>query len=101
MSTNLPAERTGKQTPLRISVSLAATMFGVSDRTIRSALKQGKLQYIVVRNRYKINFESLLSWSQKSTRRRNKRDSKGVGRFVNQWRIKNTKYSPNPELLSS
>ncbi len=89
-----------KEIPLRLSVSQAANLFGVTDRTIRSALKSGKIQYVVVRNRYKINFDSLLEWSQKSTRRRNQRDQQGVGKYVATWRIKNKKYSPNPALVT-
>ena len=89
------------KTSLRISVSQAANLFGVSEHTIRKALKENKLSYVVVRNRYKINFDSLLEWSQKSTRRRNRRDSLGIGKHVAQWRIKNKKYSPNPELITN
>ncbi len=84
--------------PIRVSVSQAGNLFGVSERTIRTALKRDDIKYIIVRNRYKINFDSLLEWSQKSTRRRNRRDSAGVGRHVAQWKIKNKKYSPNPKL---
>jgi len=89
----------GKDIPIRISVSQAANLFGITEKTVRSALKGGKLNYVIVRNRYKINFDSLLEWSQKSTRRRNQRDSKGLGKFVGQWKIKNKKYSPNPKLI--
>ena len=88
-----------KDMPMRISVSQAANLFGITEKTVRSAIKQGKLDYVVVRNRYKINFDSLLEWSQKSTRRRNQRDTKGLGKFVGQWKIKNKKYSPNPERI--
>jgi len=87
--------------PLRVSVSQAASLFGVSERTIRAAIKKQQLQYVVVRNRYKINFNSLLEWSQKSTRRRNQRDANGVGKFVATWRIRNKKFSPNPALIES
>lgn len=85
--------------PLRVSVSQAANLFGVTERTIRSAIKQNKLHYIVVRNRYKINFDSLLQWSQKSIRNQNKRDNNGIGRYVDTWKIKNKKFSPNPKLV--
>ena len=85
--------------PLRVSVSQGSTLFGVSEKTIRTALKHNQLNYVVVRNRYKINFDSLLAWSQKSTRRRNQRDQRGVGRYVGQWRIKNKKFSPHPKLV--
>jgi len=86
-------------TPLRISVSEAARLFGVSTTTIRTAIKNQEVRYIVVRGRYKLNFESLLEWSQKSTRRRNQRDKQGIGVYVNQWKIKNKLYSPNPDLV--
>lgn len=84
---------------LRISVSQATNLFGVSERTIRNAIKQKQLHYVIVRNRYKINFDSLLEWSQKSTRRRNRRDSLGIGQHVATWRIRNKKFSPNPALI--
>lgn len=85
---------------IRLSVSEAAKLFGVSSRTIRRALAAGEISYVVVQGRYKIQFESLLKWSQSSTSVRNKRDKEGIGQFVNQWKIKNTLYSPNPKILS-
>jgi len=84
---------------VRLSVSEAAKLFGVSPRTIRRALAKKEISYIVVQGRYKINFESLLRWSQSSTTVRNKRDKAGIGQFVEQWRIKNKLYSPNPDVL--
>lgn len=86
---------------IRLSVSESAKMFGVSTRTIRRALAKGEISYIVVQGRYKINFESLLKWSQSSTTVRNKRDNAGIGQFVEKWRIKNKLFSPNPDLLTS
>ena len=76
-------------------------MFGVSSRTIRRAIADKLVTYVVVQGRYKINFESLLRWSQSSTTVRNKRDREGIGQFVENWRIKNTLYSPNPEAFKS
>jgi len=74
-------------------------MFGVSQRTIRRAIANEEITYVVVQGRYKINFESLLKWSQASVRMRNKRDKQGIGQYVGQWRIKNKLYSPNPKVL--
>lgn len=82
---------------IRLSVSEAAKMFGISTRTVRRAITTGDITYIVVQGRYKINFESLLKWSQSSTTVRNKRDKVGIGQFVERWRIKNKLYSPNPD----
>ena len=85
---------------MRVSVSQAANLFGVSEKSIRTAIKKEDLLYVIARGRYKINFDSLLSWYQKSTRRRNQRDSIGIGQHVLQWKIKNKKYSPNPERVN-
>ncbi|EKD47222.1 MAG: hypothetical protein ACD_66C00167G0003 [uncultured bacterium] len=90
---------TGQNTPVRLSVSEAAKIFGVSARTIRRAITDNEITYIVVQGRYKINFESLLKWSQSSTTVRNKRDKAGIGQFVEKWKIKNTLYSPNPDII--
>ncbi len=86
---------------IRLSVSEAAKLFGVSTRTVRRAISAGDVSYIVVQGRYKINFESLLKWSQSSTTVRNKRDNAGIGQFVEQWKVKNKLFSPNPERLSA
>ena len=84
---------------IRLSVSEAAKMFGISQRTVRRAIKNQEVTYVVVQGRYKINFESLLRWSQRTTTVRNKRDQKGIGQFVDNWKINNTLYSPNPKKL--
>jgi excisionase family DNA binding protein len=85
---------------IRLSVSEAAKLFGVSTKTIRQALKNQELKYIVVKGRYKINFNSLVEWSQQSTRRFNLLKNQGLGQYVDQWKIRNRKYSPNPELIN-
>jgi len=84
---------------IRLSVSEAARMFGVSQRTIRRAITNQEVTYVVVQGRYKINFESLIKWSQDTTTIRNKRDKSGIGQFVAQWKIKNKMFSPNPKTL--
>lgn len=84
---------------IRLSVSEAARFFGVSQRTIRRAIADEAIKYIVVNGRYKIDFESLLKWSQSSSRIQKKLDSSGIGQYVETWRIKNKLYSPNPKLL--
>jgi len=82
------------ENPVRLSVSEAARLFGINSRTVRRAIKKQELRYIVVRNRYKILFSSLVSWSQTWTQIKNKRDHLGIGQWVGQWKIKNKLYSP-------
>jgi len=85
---------------IRLSVSEAAKLFGVSQKAIRQAIKNQQVKYIVVNGRYKINFASLVDWSQASTRRRNRLQQHGLGQYVDQWKIQNIKYSPSPKLAS-
>jgi excisionase family DNA binding protein len=84
---------------IRLSVSEAAKLFGVATQTIRRAISDGAVNYVVVQNRYKISFESLVKWSQSSVRVKTKSNTVGIGQFVTQWRVKNKKFSPNPALL--
>lgn len=84
---------------IRVSVSEAARLFGVDAHTIRRAIKRQELRYVVVQGRYKINFESLVEWSQNRTSVRNKMERQGIGQFVSQWKIRNKKFSPNPEII--
>ncbi|MCD4761000.1 helix-turn-helix domain-containing protein [bacterium] len=83
---------------IRVSVSEAARLFGVSSKTIRQAIKNEGLRYIVVNGRYKISFISLVEWSQGSTRRKNQLQNQGIGQYINQWKMSNKKFSPNPKL---
>lgn len=85
---------------IRLSVSEAAKMFGISQRTIRRAIQASEVIYVVVQGRYKINFESLLRWSQRTTTVKNKRDNHGIGQYVDKWKISGKLYSPNPQSVS-
>jgi excisionase family DNA binding protein len=80
---------------VRVSISEAARLFGVNPQTIRRAIKAQEITYVVVAGRYKINFESLVKWSQQKTTVRNKSNDKGIGQYVDKWKISNTLYSPS------
>lgn len=92
-------EQTTSKEIVRVSVSEAARLFGVTNQTIRRALKSQELTYIVVGGRYKINLESLIVWSQKKTTVKNKSEKRGIGQYVEKWKISNTLYSPNAKQL--
>lgn len=83
---------------IRVSISEAARLFGVDQKTIRRAVKDEQIKYVVVQGRYKINFESLLRWSQGRTSTKNKLEDRGIGKYVDKWKINNQLYSPHPEL---
>ncbi|MBI5729112.1 MAG: helix-turn-helix domain-containing protein [Candidatus Magasanikbacteria bacterium] len=84
---------------VRVSISEAARLFGVNTQTVRRAIRSQEVTYVIVGGRYKINFESLVKWSQRHTTVRNKLAKKGIGQFVNKWKIKNPLFSPNPKSL--
>ena len=85
---------------IRVSVSEAARLFGVNTQTIRRAITAQEITYVIVAGRYKINFESLVKWSQHYTTVKNKLANKGIGQYVEKWKIKNPLYSPNPKSIT-
>ena len=85
---------------IRLSISEAARLFGVNAQTVRRAITSQEVTYIIVSGRYKLNFESLVRWSQKHTTVKNKLANKGIGQFIGQWKIKNPLFSPNPKTIS-
>jgi len=96
-STPQPERKQG----IRVSVSEAARLFGVNPQTIRRALKDQEIKYVVVAGRYKIDFESLVQWSQRKTTVRNKSNKNGIGQFVSKWSISNTLYSPSAKRVAT
>jgi excisionase family DNA binding protein len=78
---------------VRVSVEEAARLFGTNSKTIRRAIEAQELRYIVVNGRYKINFSSLIKWSQDSTLRQKKLSTDGIGQYVGQWKVKGKLYS--------
>lgn len=84
---------------IRVSISEAAKLFGVSTQTIRRAIKDKELTYVVVGGRYKLNFEALVRWSQVKTTVKNKTEKQGIGQYVEKWKIRNTLYSPSAKLI--
>ena len=95
----LQSNTTNQETPIRLSISEAAKLFGVSMVTLRRAIKLGELPYVVVRGRYQLSFDTVLKWSQASQRTQKKLVQAGVGQYVSQWKISNPLFSPNPKKI--
>lgn len=87
------------QEMIRVSISEAARLFGVNSQTIRRAIKSGAITYVVVSGRYKLNFESLLHWSQQKISVKHKSNQFGIGQYVDKWKISNKLYSPSTKSL--
>lgn len=86
---------------IRVSISEAARLFGVNAQTIRRAIKNQEITYVVVAKRYKINFESLVKWSQQKTTVKRKSETQGIGQYVDKWKINNTLYSPSTKSATN
>ena len=96
-----PIVPTSPKEVIRVSISEAARLFGVNSQTIRRAIKGQEVTYVIVSGRYKLNFESLVKWSQRHTTIKNKLVKKGIGQFVDKWKIKNPLFSPNPKSINT
>ena len=99
MDSTIPSDQSKEI--IRVSISEAARLFGVNAQTIRRAISAQEITYVVVGGRYKLNFESLVKWSQRRTTVRNKLARHGIGQFVEQWKIKNPLFSPNPKTVAT
>ncbi len=68
--------------PLWFSVSSSAKIGGVDPKTIRRALKSDSgLKYKIIKDRYKIELGSLLSFLNKNTKLKNKLNKNGLGQY--------------------
>jgi len=73
--------------PVWVSVSEAADLGGVQGKTIRRAIKTDpNLRYKIIKNRYHIEFGSLLAFLHKNTKLKNKLISFGLGQYVDKWK---------------
>ena len=69
--------------PLWFSVSSSAKIGGVDPKTIRRAIKNNPdLKYKIVKDRYKIELGSLLSFLNKNTKLKNKLNKNGLGQYL-------------------
>lgn len=76
-----------KEYEIWLSVSEAASLAGVGDKTIRRALKEDDtLVYKITKDRYRIEFKSLIKYMSVNTKLLNKFLEKGLGQYVEKWK---------------
>ena len=76
---------------IRLSIS-EDRLFGVNSPN-HSPRYQPKIAYAIVHNRYQLNFESVLKWSQRRVTVKKKLANKGIGQWISG--NQNPLYSPN------
>jgi len=72
--------------PVLLSVSEAAKIGGVNDKTIRRAIQAKKINYKIANNRYQIDLASLIKYLYTSTKLKNKLNAYGIGQYIEKWR---------------
>lgn len=76
-----------KEYEIWLSVSEAASLAGVGDKTIRRGLKENDgLVYKITKDRYRIEFKSLIRYMGLNTKLLNKFLEKGLGQYVEKWK---------------
>ncbi len=71
--------------PIWLSVSEAAKLGGVQTKTVRRAIQSKVIKYKIVRNRYLIDFKSLIVYLHTKTKIKNKLNQFGVGQYIDKW----------------
>ncbi len=69
-----------------LSVSEAAKIGGVQAKTIRRAIQAKTIRYKIVKNRYLIEFSSVIAFLNTSTKLKNKLNQSGLGQYVEKWK---------------
>lgn len=72
--------------PLWLSVSQAAAIGGVNNKTIRRAIQNRLISYKIVNNRYILDFKSLITYLYSNTKLKNKLNLQGIGQYIVKWR---------------
>ncbi|MFP4514851.1 MAG: hypothetical protein ACLFNO_02490 [Parcubacteria group bacterium] len=75
--------------PIWLLISEAAKLAGVSDKTIRRAVKDiGGLKYRIANGRYYVELLSMIEYLEKSTKLRNRLNTFGLGQYVKEYNRK-------------
>ncbi len=79
----IPKNAKFPKTDIWLSVSEAADLAGVGNKTIRRALKESDvLEYKIVKDRYKIELESVIKYVSQNIKLSNKFIHKGLGQHI-------------------
>lgn len=71
--------------PIWVSVSEAAKLGGVTDKTIRRAIASNHIKFKVVKDRYSIDLASVIKFLYNNTKLKNKFKQSGLGQYVEKW----------------
>lgn len=69
-----------------LSISEAAKIGGVQNKTVRRAILSKTLKYKIVGNRYLVDFASFIRFLCTTTKLKNKLNQNGIGQYIDIWR---------------
>jgi len=84
LATQTP-ESSGEKEPLWLSVSETAKVAGISTKTIRRAIQAKEIRYKLVKERYLIDFGSVVNYLNSDLKLRNKLAG-AIGQYIENWK---------------
>ena len=72
--------------PLWLSVTEAAKIGGIQNKTIRRAIQSKTIKYKIISNRYLIEVSSLVTFLHTRTKLKNKLNQLGIGQYIENWK---------------
>ncbi len=75
--------------PIWLSVSEAAKLGGVQNKTIRRAIQSNTVKFRIISNRYQVDLESLIRYLHSNKKLNNKLLQKGIGQYVDKYNLEN------------
>jgi len=81
------AEKRKNGERIHINLQEASKISGLSNNTIRKSLKSNELSYFFEKGKYSVDMENFLKWIFQSQRKINIIKTKGIGKYIQTWKI--------------
>lgn len=75
-----------RKNPIWLSVSEAAKVGGIQNKTVRRAIKSHSIKYKIIGNRYLVDVASLIQFLHSTKKLENKLNEYGLGQYIEQWK---------------
>ena len=72
--------------PLWLTITEAAKIGGVQNKTVRRAILSQEIKYKIVGNKYLVDFASFVQYLCTTTKLKNKLNQNGIGQYIDIWR---------------
>lgn len=86
MAEELKTNQNDTKSTVWLSVSEAAKIGGVQNKTVRRAIQFNHVKYKIIGNRYLVDFSSLVAYLHTKTKLKNKFNQFGLGQYVEKWK---------------